>query len=216
MDKIDLTCDNLGKKYEDKIIFRDLSFKLENKSSLVVTGKNGSGKSTLIKILANVIKESRGSYIIRINEKEILRENFFRITGFLSPYLNLYDELTGYENLEFFYTLKFRNKISKTSLEEKIKFILEEVNLYPRRNDFMKNYSSGMRQRLKLAFAVINEPLLLLLDEPRTNLDNEGIDVVYKFANRQRENGILIIATNEIEDTNLCEEKINIEDFKNN
>jgi heme exporter protein A len=216
MDKIDLTCDNLGKKYEDKIIFRDLSFKLVNKSSLVVTGKNGSGKSTLIKILANVIKESRGSYIIRINEKEILRENFFRITGFLSPYLNLYDELTGYENLEFFYTLKFRNKISKTSLEEKIKFILEEVNLYPRRNDFMKNYSSGMRQRLKLAFAVINEPLLLLLDEPRTNLDNEGIDVVYKFANRQRENGILIIATNEIEDTNLCEEKINIEDFKNN
>jgi ABC-type multidrug transport system ATPase subunit len=216
MDKIDLTCDNLGKKYEDKIIFRDLSFKLENKSSLVVTGKNGSGKSTLIKILANVIKESRGSYIIRINEKEILRENFFRITGFLSPYLNLYDELTGYENLEFFYTLKFRNKISKTSLEEKIKFILEEVNLYPRRNEFMKNYSSGMRQRLKLAFAVINEPLLLLLDEPRTNLDNEGIDVVYKFANRQRENGILIIATNEIEDTNLCEEKINIENFKNN
>ncbi|HEY5535921.1 MAG TPA: ATP-binding cassette domain-containing protein [Ignavibacteria bacterium] len=216
MDKIELTCDNLGKKYEDKIIFRNLSLKLANKSSLVVTGKNGSGKSTLVKILANVIKESMGSYIIRINEKEIPRENFFQITGFLSSYLNLYDELTGYENLEFFYTLKFRNKISKTSLEEKIKFILEEVNLYPRRNDFMKNYSSGMRQRLKLAFAVINEPLLLLLDEPRTNLDNEGIDVVYKFANRQRENGILIIATNEIEDTILCEEKINIEDFKNN
>ena len=216
MDKIELTCDNLGKKYEDKIIFRNLSLKLANKSSLVVTGKNGSGKSTLVKILANVIKESMGSYIIRINEKEIPRENFFQITGFLSPYLNLYDELTGYENLEFFYTLKFRNKISKMSLEEKIKFILEEVNLYPRRNDFMKNYYSGMRQRLKLAFAVINEPLLLLLDEPRTNLDNEGIDVVYKFANRQRENGILIIATNEIEDTILCEEKINIEDFKNN
>jgi heme exporter protein A len=215
MIKIELICENLGKKYTDKLIFRDLSLKLENKSSLVITGKNGSGKSTLIKILANVIKESKGTYNIKIEGEEILRENFFRFTGLLSPYLNLYDELTGYENLEFFCSLKSKEKISKTKLDEKINYVLNEVNLYPRRNDLMKNYSSGMRQRLKFAFAVINEPLLLLLDEPRTNLDNEGIDVVYKFADRQKENGILVIATNESEDTSLCDEKINIEDYKN-
>jgi heme exporter protein A len=215
MDKIELSCESLGKKYTDKLIFKDLPLKLTNKSSLVITGKNGSGKSTLIKILANVIKESKGSYKIVVNNKEILRENFFCITGLLSPYLNLYDELTGYENLEFFYSLKSKENINKSALEEKIKFILEEVNLYQRRNDYLKNYSSGMKQRLKLAFAVINEPLLLLLDEPRTNLDNEGIEIVYKFADKQKENGILVIATNETEDTRLCEEKINIEDYKN-
>ena len=215
MIKIELICENLGKKYTDKLIFRNLSLKLENKSSLVITGKNGSGKSTLIKILANVIKESKGTYNIILEGEEILRENFFRFTGLLSPYLNLYDELTGYENLEFFYSLKSKEKISKAKLDEKINYILNEVNLYPRRNDLMKNYSSGMRQRLKFAFAVINEPLLLLLDEPRTNLDNEGIDVVYKFADRQKENGILVIATNESEDTSLCDDKINIEDYKN-
>jgi len=122
----------------------------------------------------------------------------------------MYDELTGFENLEFFYDLKIRDKN-----DEKIKFLLEEVNLYPRRNDFVKNYSSGMKQRLKLAFAILSDPLILLLDEPRTNLDNEGIDIVYKISARQTEKGILIIATNESEDTKLCKELINIEDYKN-
>jgi heme exporter protein A len=213
---IELTCENLAKKYSDKLIFRGLSLKLKNKSSLVITGKNGSGKSTLIKILANVIKESGGAYKIKSDGKELPREKFYLITGLLSPYLNLYDELTGYENLEFFCSLKSSVRFPKAKLDEKINAILNEVNLFSRRNDLVKNYSSGMKQRLKFAFAVINEPPLLLLDEPRTNLDSEGIDVVYKFANKQKEVGILVIATNESEDTSLCDEKINIEDYKNN
>jgi len=210
MAKIDLFCDNLGKKYTDKNIFSGLSLKLENKSSLAITGKNGTGKSTLIKILANLIRETRGEYSIKIDNKEIPREKYYCYTGLLAPYLMMYDELTGFENLEFFYDLKIRDKN-----DEKIKFLLEEVNLYPRRNDFVKNYSSGMKQRLKLAFAILSDPLILLLDEPRTNLDNEGIDIVYKISARQTERGILIIATNESEDTKLCKELINIEDYKN-
>ena len=123
----------------------------------------------------------------------------------------LYDELTGYENLEFFYGLiDSKNGDAK----DRIKYLLEKVNLFHRRNDLVKNYSTGMKQRLKLAFANLKNPLILLLDEPRTNLDTEGIDAVYKIAEQQKENGILIIATNESEDTNLCMEKINIEDFK--
>jgi heme exporter protein A len=211
MDKIKLICNNLEKKFINKTIFTNLSFELTNKSSLAITGKNGTGKSTLIKILANFIKETKGKYSLSINDKEIPREKFYTQLGLMAPYLMLYDELTGYENLEFFYGLMgSKNGDAK----DRIKYLLEKVNLYHRRNDLVKNYSTGMKQRLKLAFANLKNPLILLLDEPRTYLDTEGIDAVYKIAEQQKENGILIIATNESEDTNLCEEKINIEDFK--
>jgi len=211
MDKIKLTCSNLEKKYFNKIIFTNLSLELLNTSSLAITGKNGTGKSTLIKILANLIKETKGNFSIAVNDQELIRENFYRYTGLMAPYLMLYDELTGYENLDFFSSL-FQDNIENST--ERIKFLLEEVNLYHRRNDLVKNYSTGMKQRLKLAFSVLKDPLILLLDEPRTNLDTEGIDAVYKIAGKQKEKGILIIATNESDDTSLCEQKINIEDYK--
>ena len=211
MDKIKLICNNLEKKFINKSIFTNLSFELTNKSSLAITGKNGTGKSTLIKILANLIKETKGKYSLSINDLELPREKFYTQIGLMAPYLMLYDELTGYENLEFFYGLiDSKNGDAK----DRIKYLLEKVNLFHRRNDLVKNYSTGMKQRLKLAFANLKNPLILLLDEPRTNLDTEGIDAVYKIAEQQKENGILIIATNESEDTNLCMEKINIEDFK--
>jgi heme exporter protein A len=71
-----------------------------------------------------------------------------------------------------------------------------------------------MKQRLKLAFSILHDPPILLLDEPRSNLDNEGIEVVYKITEKQKNTGILIIATNESEDTKLCESSINIQDYK--
>jgi heme exporter protein A len=215
MNKIELSCENLEKSFSHKLIFKKLTLKLTNSSSLVITGRNGTGKSTLIKILANLIRESNGKKWIKVNDKLIDRDLQFSNIGLLAPYLNLYDELTGYENLEFFLKLKLNhNKNIKKNTKEKIINLLEKVNLYKRRNDLINNYSSGMKQRLKIAFAILNNPLLLLMDEPRTNLDKEGIDIVYEIADNQKKNGILIIATNENEDTKLCSDSINIEDYK--
>jgi ABC-type multidrug transport system ATPase subunit len=131
----------------------------------------------------------------------------------LAPYINLYDELTALENLEFFFDLKCK-KNSGISRKEYLKELLNRVNLYQRRNDQVKNFSSGMKQRMKLAFAVINNPPVLIMDEPRTNLDTEGISLVYSTAEEKKKDGILIIATNEPEDTKLCDTKISIEDYK--
>ena len=211
MEKIEIECSNLSKSFSGKNIFKNLSFSVSSGNSVSVTGKNGSGKSTLIKILANLIQPNSGNISIKSNETEIPPESRYLKTGLLSPYLNLYDELTGKENLEFYYSLKSGNS---SDLKEKVKIFLERVGLFERRNDLLKNYSSGMKQRLKLAFSVMNEPEILLLDEPRSNLDKTGIEIVEEIANEQKDKGILIIATNDEDDKLLCEETINIEDFK--
>lgn len=213
MPEIKFICENLEKRFTDKLIFKNLSFSLKEKSSLAVTGRNGSGKSTLLKILCNLIKENKGKLSLEINSKHIERENYYKFIGLVSPYINLYDELTAFENLEFFASLK--NISGNTgNRKEKIYSLLEKVNLYSVRNELVKNYSSGMKQRLKIAFSILNNPLILFLDEPKTNLDNEGINIIYKIANEQKEKGILILATNDEEDTNLCDVRINIEDYK--
>ena len=210
---VSLKCENLEKRFLSKIIFREINFTLNSGSSIAVTGRNGSGKSTLLKVVANLIKQSKGKIVLKVTEKEIPEEKRFAHIGMIAPYINLYDELTAFENLEFFCELKCEDKGSKQK-PEYINVLLEKINLYNRRNDVVKNYSSGMKQRLKLGFAIINEPLILLMDEPRTNLDSEGIDLVYSVAEAQKSRGILIIATNEFDDTRLCAETINVESHK--
>jgi heme exporter protein A len=203
-------CENIEKKFINRLIFRGVNISLKTGSALAVTGRNGSGKSTLVKIFANLINETSGKISFKIGGKELQREKFYRHTGFVAPYLNLYDELTAYENLEFFFKLKS----NFSHPEEIINPLLEKVNLHKRKNDEVKSFSSGMKQRLKFAFAVINKPDLLILDEPGTNLDDEGKRLAYSIAEEHKDIGILIVATNDKEDTALCNIRINIEDFK--
>jgi heme exporter protein A len=209
---IELKCNGLGKHFGNKTIFSNLSFKLISTQSLVVIGRNGTGKSTLLKILATLIKPDSGKYSISIDGVEIERSKFFNHIGMLAPYINMYDELTGYENLMLF--SKLRNSNSTKYYENKILDLLNKVNLYTKRNEYFRNYSSGMKQRLKLAFAIQHSPSILLLDEPRTNLDAEGINIVYNIIEEQKKSGIVVIATNDSDDIALCSNKINIEDFK--
>lgn len=213
MKKSALVCSDLTKYFSHRLIFGNLNFSLRECQSIGIVGKNGSGKSTLVKVISGIICSSKGRIEFSIENTPIDKENFFRHIGLMSPYLSLYDELSGYENLDFFINLKSHDKQPKEK-EEKINFLLEEVGLYKRRKDLYKNYSSGMKQRLKLAFALLNNPQLLLLDEPCANLDKEGIDVVYRFAEEQRKRGMLIIATNEESDLKLCDSLIDIENFK--
>ncbi len=210
MDSVEIICTNLSKSFSGKTIFKNLSFKISTAQSLTITGRNGSGKSTLIKILSSLIRSSGGSFSINVNGNAIANENHYLSIGMFSPYLNLYEELTGLENLQFFYRLKSGSDYDPG----RSNFVLEKVGLFEKRNELFKNYSSGMKQRLKLAFAVISNPKILLMDEPRTNLDRSGIDLISEIAAEQKEKGILIIATNDEDDRELCDDTLNIEDYK--
>lgn len=201
--KIILEVSNLRKDFDRRPIFKNLNFTLANSDSLAITGKNGSGKSTLIKVLANTYSQTSGNVSFTIDGKPVERQHFYNYIGFVSPYLNLYDEFTGYENLHF--VTKLRGLKSGI-----IDDVLKRVGLFERRHDLVKIYSSGMKQRLKLAFSIIHNPLILMLDEPTSNLDAEGIKVVDNIAEEYKHERILIIATNDEHERSLCKSDINL------
>ena len=107
MSNVEIICSKLSKSFSGKTIFKNLDLKISLKESYSVTGRNGSGKSTLVKVLAGLIQQSKGTISVHENNIALQREKWFEKIGLLSPYYNLYDELTGTENLEFFYTLSF-------------------------------------------------------------------------------------------------------------
>jgi heme exporter protein A len=201
---VKLEVKNLKKDFDRKTILRDLNFSLANRDSLSITGKNGSGKSTLIKILSNIFMQTSGSVNITVDDTQIERPNYYRYIGLISPYLNLYDEFSGLENLRF--TAKLRGLD-----EDCITSTIKRVGLWERRNDLVKIYSSGMKQRLKLAFALMHDPEILLLDEPTSNLDAEGVQLVDKVAEEYKLSRILIIATNDEHERSLCKSELNLD-----
>lgn len=201
--KISLQISSLRKEFDRRPVFKNLDFSLNNSDSIAITGRNGSGKSTLIKVLANVYTQTSGNIELTLDGKSIERQHYYRYLGFVSPYLNLYDEFTGYENLHF--VAKVRG-IKRDGIDE----VLARVGLYDRRHDLVKIYSSGMKQRLKIAFSIIHNPLILMLDEPTSNLDAEGIKTVDEIAGEYKNGRILIIATNDEHEKNLCKGEINL------
>jgi len=205
MNTILFKTDKVAKTFNRRKIFSDISFSLNGSRSLAITGRNGSGKSTLIKILAGALSPSKGEITIEIDGKPVKPIDYFIHIGLISPYLQMYDEFTGWENLIFFRKVRGLN-----SDNEYLSELLRRVNLWERRNDYVRTYSSGMKQRLKYSFGLLHKPPILLLDEPTSNLDAEGISTVYEIMGEQKKNGILVVATNDTEDISMCESVIDL------
>jgi heme exporter protein A len=206
MSSISITVKGLSKDFNRSAIFKDISFSLSSPASLSITGKNGAGKSTLSKILAGLLSITRGSITYLVDEKQIGIEEFKHHIGFVSPYLNLYDEFTALENLQ----ILSRIRAASQQKDERIKELLTLVGLWNRRDDLVGTYSSGMKQRLKYAFALLHNPEVLILDEPTSNLDEEGIDVIKQIIRRQKKTNILIVATSNKEEADWCAQQIRV------
>ena len=203
-----LTLQNLTKSFGRRLIFKEINY--EFKSGLVfgLAGKNGSGKSTLAKILSGIISPTSGKVVHKLNDKVIEPDNLHNHLGFVSPYLVLYDEFSAEENFIHFSRIRGM-KVDN----ERIKNLLNDFGLYDRKNDLLKTYSSGMKQRIKTIFALLHSPELLILDEPTSNLDISGKEKIYETIKKQSENRLIIIASNEESDLNQCNEIIYIEKY---
>ncbi|MFA7229095.1 MAG: ABC transporter ATP-binding protein [Melioribacteraceae bacterium] len=201
--------ENLIKYFGRRLIFNGISYSFSSKHVYGVSGPNGSGKSTLVKIIADLISPTRGKVIHKCAGKIIEPEELHNYLGFVSPYLFLYDEFTAGENLIHSSNIR-GNRFNK----ERSDFLLNELNLFDRRNDLVRGYSSGMKQRLKFIFALLHEPPLVILDEPTSNLDNTGKEIVYRLIKEELNNSLVVIASNEDSDLHLCNEVIELEKFK--
>jgi len=209
MDNYTLTLQNLTKLFGRRLIFTDINAEFKSGNIYGFAGSNGSGKSTLAKIVAGVISPTKGKVIHKSNNKIINSDNLHEYLGFVSPYLILYDEFSAVENILHF--LKIRGiDVDK----EKLDSLFNDFNLYDRRNDLLKGYSSGMKQRIKFIFALVHNPSLLVFDEPTSNLDSKGKDTVYKIVEEEAKDKLVILASNEESDLSLCNETVFVEKFK--
>ena len=185
---------DLKKVFERRTIFRNISFLMSEGQSLVVTGRNGSGKSTLLKILAHVLTPTEGSVKIFSGLHNLSHSSHLHI-GFVAPYLTLYEEFSGKENLQF--ALAVRGLAQDAALIDRL---LDRFSLGGFKHAPARVFSSGMKQRLKFAFALVHRPPVLLLDEPMANLDTDGINQVRELMTEHRKDGVLVVATNDISD----------------
>jgi len=182
----------IDKVYQKKIVFSKLSWRLEKGIIHVVTGPNGSGKSTLLRLISGLERPTGGKVIYSINGKTYGPQELRNNIGLASPDLNMYSQLSPQENLHFFAALRgYHNLVMP--LED----LLKKVQLESERERPVVTFSSGMKKRLKLALAILHEPCFLFLDEPTSNLDEAGKELVADIIREQAQRGIILIATNE-------------------
>jgi len=193
--------------FNRRTIFEGVTAAVEEGETLLVTGRNGSGKSTLLKILGHVLTPTSGSVrVLHASAPSTLSLN--RLIGFVSPYLNLYDEFSGRENLNF--ALSVRGMQLDAG---RVSELLDRVSLGQAADRPARVYSSGMKQRLKYAFALLHRPPILILDEPMANLDHQGMEVVREIMEAQRRSGLLVIATNERSDVDRFEQQVDLDNL---
>jgi len=196
----------LGKRYNFEWIFRNLDYTFTAGKTYAVLGHNGSGKSTLLNTISGFLLPSEGQLTFSYQNHTIPAEEIYWYLAYAAPYLETVEEFTLTEVLEFH--AKFK-KLRQVSVPE----LIERMNLQKSRTKYVKDFSSGMKQRLKLGMALYTDAPLLLLDEPTTNLDQEGIDWYLEHLHLNKQNRLVIIGSNIAHEYNFADEQLRITDF---
>src|SRR5690606_22363249 len=166
---LEINLSDAGKKYQYEWIFKNLNLQVNDQAKIAITGSNGSGKSTFLKCLSGQIPLTEGKLSYVFNQKPIQESGYYKLLAISAPYLELPEEYTLKELLDFHF--KFKNTASGVDLAEIPKIMYLEKSI----NKQILYFSSGMKQRLKLGLCLFSDVPLLLLDEPASNLDKKGI-----------------------------------------
>lgn len=197
-----LIAKNVLKKIGKKEILKNISLELESGTVYGFIGRNGSGKTMLFRALSGLMSISSGS--IMLDGKELKKDmSVLPNLGIVIENAGLYPELTGFENL------KLLSKFNKKIDEKQIKSAIKRVGLNPEDKRIFRKYSLGMKQRIVIAQAIMEQPDILMLDEPTNALDEEGVNRVRNIIREEKERGALIlIASHNKEDIHLLADKV--------
>ncbi len=197
-----------GKRFNRDWIFRHLNYTFEAGQSYAITGPNGSGKSTLLQALSGGMYINEGKIEYRISNKEQKNEEVYRYVSICAPYLEVVEEMTLREFLEFHHGFKpFLSGITTDS-------IITVLGLEKAVNKQIRYYSSGMKQRVKLAQCIFSDTAIVLLDEPCTNLDAAGIELYHSLITDYCKDRLVVVSSNDEVEYKFCREKINMGDYK--
>ena len=199
---------NAGKRYNREWIFRHCSYEFNSGKTYAITGPNGSGKSTLLQVIAGATLHNEGTVEFKTEQRSTDNEQHYSYISIAAPYLELIEEMTAKEMLAFH--SKFKPLIQSISIED----ILKIVGLENAINKQIRYFSSGMKQRLKLAQAFFSNTPVLLLDEPTTNLDADGIALYHTLISNYTKDKLVIVSSNVKQEYDFCEEVIEIGKYK--
>jgi ATPase subunit of ABC transporter with duplicated ATPase domains len=193
---------NISKRYQQNWIFKDLSLEIQDGSSLAILGNNGSGKSSLLRIIASMQSATKGAITYTHQQEQIEPNAIYNMLSYAAVGMQLIEEFTLSELLSFHFS--FKKSINQLRVEEIIT-ILDMKNV---QSKLVGDFSSGMKQRVKLAQAIFTDAPLLLLDEPCSNLDKHGIAQYQEWIATYQNNRTIIIASNDVNEYSFCKQQI--------
>jgi ABC-type multidrug transport system ATPase subunit len=206
--KVSLT--DAGKRFNRDWIFRHLNYQFESGQAYAIVGPNGSGKSTLLQVISGSMQVNEGNvqYSVGSGLSAVASDQIFNSVSICAPYLEVVEEMTVKEFLEFHH--HFKPFLSSVSIES----IISTVGLDNAIHKQIRHYSSGMKQRAKLAQAIFSDVPVVLLDEPCTNFDHAGIDLYHSLIREYCSNRLVIVSSNDEVEYSFCDQKLFITDYK--
>ena len=203
-----ITAQNLGKKFRNEWIFRNLNYEFQSGESYTFVGANGSGKSTLLQVLSGFMPHSEGVINYNSSQKLLTIDEYYKHLVVAAPYLELIEDFTLTEIIEFH--IKFKPFKDNLSINDFIEFI----ELSKAKNKEVKFFSSGMKQRVKLGLAFWSDCEILMLDEPTSNLDVEASKWYLRNVQEYSKNRLLLLCSNQPQEYEFCRNILNIQDYK--
>lgn len=196
-----------GRRFNQEWVFRNFSYEFNSAGKYAILGPNGSGKSTLLSVILGNLSPSEGS-VDYSNGKEIPVDQIYTHLSFAAPYLDLVEEFTLQETIDFHFKFKgFFPGLDAAGL-------MDILGLARSQDKALKYFSSGMKQRTKLVMACCTNSPLLLLDEPTSNLDRQGIDWYHELIRNFASDKLVLVGSNQENEYSFCDNLIKITDYK--
>lgn len=200
--------EHISKRFQRHWIFKDVNLSFTSPGAYAILGPNGSGKSTLLRIIAGMQAASVGKLIYEDSGRKLVPEQLFNHISFTAPSQEIVEEFTLLEFFRFHYS--FKDIYPGLSIED----VVAATGLQDAQHKPIADYSSGMKQRVKLAQAIFTNSPVLLLDEPCTNLDDAGVQQYRDWVEQYTQNKLVVVASNDIREYYFCKEQVEMQAYK--